>query len=108
MLRKDFCGCFVVIIDGEIVKDFDDVVWVEKMGKGYCVDVYIVDVVYFVKFGIVFDDVVKMCGIFVYFLGCVVLMLFFEFFEDVCLLMLDEECLMMFVMLWFDGYGEIE
>ncbi|MBR6737085.1 MAG: ribonuclease R [Clostridia bacterium] len=48
--RTDFTSDFVVTIDGEDSRDFDDAVCVKKVGSGYKLYVHIADVSHYVKF----------------------------------------------------------
>lgn len=70
----------LIIIDLFDVKDYDDVVYVEldedfENDGGFVVYVVIVDVVYYVMFGLFMDWEVNLCGNLVYFLDWVILML---------------------------------
>lgn len=89
----DLCSMLLVIIDGEDVKDFDDVVYCELNVEGFCFVVVIVDVFNYVWLGMLFDDEVQKCVILVYFLGFVVLMLLEIFFNGICLLMFKVDCM---------------
>lgn len=92
----DLCQVFFVIIDGEDVCDFDDVVYVEvKCGGGWCLFVVIVDVLYYVKVGLVLDEEVVRCGNLVYFFEWVILMLLEVLFNGFCLLNLLVDWLVM-------------
>lgn len=79
---------FLVMIDFDDVKDFDDVVYVEldfDVVGGWIVMVVIVDVVYYVWLDIFLDVSVFDRGNLCYFLDCVVLMLFEYFLNNLCL-----------------------
>lgn len=49
--RKDFREDFIITIDGEDSRDFDDAISVEKEGKNYLLGVHIADVANYVKKG---------------------------------------------------------
>lgn len=89
----DLCSMLLVIIDGEDVKDFDDVVYCELNVDGFCLVVVIVDVLNYVCFGMLLDEEVQKCVILVYFFGFVVLMLLEILFNGICLLMLKVDCM---------------
>lgn len=107
----DLCDLLLVIIDGEDVCDFDDVVYCEKKcGGGWCLWVVIVDVSYYVWLLMLLDCEVCNCGMLVYFLLQVVLMLLEVFFNGLCLLNLqvDRLCMVceMIILVkgWLIGY----
>lgn len=77
------------------VKDLDDVVYIKLLDNGYFeFGVYIVDVLYYVIEGFVLNCEVFSCGMFVYVIDCVVLMLLECLFNGICLLNLNFDCLM--------------
>lgn len=92
----DLCDVLFVMIDGEDVCDFDDVVYCELVkvgcGDGFWLIVVIVDVLYYVQLGIGFDVDVFECSILVYFLCCVILMLLEKLLNGFCLLNLQVDC----------------
>lgn len=100
--KKDYENCFdlckmlFVIIDGEDVKDFDDVVYCEKKcSGGWKLYVVIVDVFYYVYLGDLLDIEVYKCGNLVYFFEYVVLMLLVNLFNGLCFLNLYVDCFVM-------------
>lgn len=72
----DLWEIIIIIVDFEDVKDFDDVLFICYLENGEIeVGVYIVDVMYYVKEGILLDKEVFNCFIFVYLVDWVFFML---------------------------------
>lgn len=67
---------------------------IEFENGNYKLGVYIVDVSYYVKEGFLIDVEVVECGISVYLVDWVILMIFYCLFNGICLLNLKVNCFM--------------
>lgn len=96
--RKDFRDKFICSIDFLGCVDIDDVLYAKKFLNGnWEVGVYIVDVIYFVKSGIVLDAEGVVRGIFVYLVDKRIDMLFMFLGIDLCFLKLYVDRFVFFV-----------
>lgn len=88
----DIMDQLLVMIDGVEFKDLDDVVvvWCLLNGNFY-LGVYIVDVSYYVIENFELDWEVFKCGMLVYLIDCVILMLLWWLLNGICFLNFDVE-----------------
>ena len=106
--RRDFRGMPVVTIDGETARDFDDAVWVDRLGDGhFALHVHIADVSHYVQPGSPIDEEARERGTSVYFPDRAVPMLPFELSTDICSLRPDCDRLVLSALLEFDRQGEV-
>jgi ribonuclease R len=104
--RRDFRGLDVVTIDGETARDFDDAVWVERLGNGhFALQVHIADVGYYVKPASAIDREALQRGTSVYFPDRAVPMLPVELSTDICSLRPQEDRLVLSALLEIDHQG---
>ncbi len=103
--RVDLTKLQHVTIDGELAKDFDDAVFVEKTKDGYNLYVSIADVSHYVLPGTVLDSEAYERGTSVYFPGTVIPMLPKILSNVVCSLNPDEERLAVTVKIDFTKDG---
>jgi ribonuclease R len=106
--RRDFRGMDVVTIDGEMARDFDDAVWVDRLSNGhYALDVHIADVSHYVRPGGPIDAEAHLRGTSVYFPDRAVPMLPHELSTEICSLKPDVDRLALSALLEIDNQGEI-
>ncbi len=105
--RKDLRGRLCVTIDGETAKDFDDAIGVERLRRGFRLDVHIADVASYVAPGGDLDRAARARGTSVYFPGRAVPMLPPELSEDACSLRPRVDRRAMTVSVWLTPEGEI-
>ena len=106
--RRDFRSLPIVTIDGETAKDFDDAVYVERIGNGhYLLQVHIADVAHYVRLGMALDREARLRGTSVYFPDRAVPMLPLELSNGICSLNPHVERLVMSALMKIDGEGRI-
>ncbi|MGH9618707.1 MAG: ribonuclease R family protein, partial [Bryobacteraceae bacterium] len=106
--RRDFRALDIVTIDGETARDFDDAVWVERLGNGHFVlQVHIADVSHYVRPGSPIDEEGLRRGTSVYFPDRAVPMLPVELSTDICSLRPQEDRLVLSALLEIDGQGDV-
>jgi ribonuclease R len=106
--RRDFRGLEIVTIDGETARDFDDAVWVDRLGNGnFALQVHIADVSHYVRPGTPVDAEARLRGTSVYFPDRAVPMLPFELSTNICSLNPGVERLVLSALLEIDHQGEI-
>ena len=82
---RDFRDLDVVTIDGESARDFDDAVWVDRLGNGnFALHVHIADVSHYVHPGSALDEEARLRGTSAYFPDRAVPMLPAELSTDIC------------------------
>lgn len=94
--RKDYRDTFLVTIDGEDARDFDDAVYARPDGDkknpgGYYIIVAIADVTHFIKEGSILDNEAQKRGNSIYFADRVVPMLPEKLSNDLCSLRPNED-----------------
>jgi ribonuclease R len=106
--RRDFRSMPIVTIDGETAKDFDDAVYVERLGgSNYLLHVHIADVADYVRPGTALDREARLRGTSVYFPDRAVPMLPLELSNGICSLNPQVDRLAMSVLMEIDGQGRI-
>ena len=105
--RLDLRETIHVTIDGELAKDFDDAVCIEKTDKGFTLYVSIADVSHYVSPGSTLDREAYERGTSVYFPGTVVPMLPKVLSNGICSLNPEEDRLAMTVKLTFNMNGDL-
>ena len=106
--RHDFRHLEIVTIDGETARDFDDAVWVDRLGNGnFALQVHIADVSYYVRPGSAIDREASLRGTSVYFPDRAVPMLPVELSTDQCSLRPNEDRLVLSALLEIDPRGEV-
>ena len=104
--RVDLRATEHVTIDGELARDFDDAVCVEKIKNGYLLYVSIADVSHYVRPGSPLDREAESRGTSVYFPGSVIPMLPKKLSNIVCSLNPNEERMTVTARLRYDSKGE--
>ncbi len=105
--RWDFRDLDIVTIDGETARDFDDAVWVERLGNGnFTLHVHIADVSHYVRPGTALDQEARLRGTSVYFPDRAVPMLPAELSTDICSLNPGVDRLALSALLEIDPHGE--
>jgi ribonuclease R len=105
--RLDLRGMDHVTIDGELAKDFDDAVFVEKTKDGFLLYVSIADVSHYVKRDSPLDREAYARGTSVYFPGTVIPMLPKQLSNVICSLNPYEERMTLTVRLGYNLKGEL-
>jgi len=105
--RLDLRETIHVTIDGELAKDFDDAVCIEKTDRGFTLYVSIADVSHYVSPGSTLDREAYERGTSVYFPGTVVPMLPKVLSNGICSLNPEEDRLAMTVKLAFNMNGDL-
>ena len=105
--RLDLRETIHVTIDGELAKDFDDAVCIEKTDKGFTLYVSIADVSHYVSPGSTLDREAYERGTSIYFPGTVVPMLPKVLSNGICSLNPEEDRLAMTVKLAFNTNGDL-
>jgi len=105
--RLDLRETIHVTIDGELAKDFDDAVCIEKTDRGFTLYVSIADVSHYVSPGSALDREAYERGTSVYFPGTVVPMLPKVLSNGICSLNPEEDRLAMTVKLAFNMNGDL-
>ena len=105
--RLDLRETIHVTIDGELAKDFDDAVCIEKTDKGFILYVSIADVSHYVSPGSTLDREAYERGTSIYFPGTVVPMLPKLLSNGICSLNPEENRLAMTVKLTFNMNGDL-
>ncbi len=105
--RLDLRGMDHVTIDGELAKDFDDAVFVEKTKDGFLLYVSIADVSHYVKRDSPLDREAFARGTSVYFPGTVIPMLPKQLSNVICSLNPYEERMTLTVRLGYNVKGEL-
>jgi ribonuclease R len=104
--RRDFRDMPIVTIDGETARDFDDAVWVDRLGHGgFALHVHIADVSHYVRPGSPIDIEARLRGTSVYFPDRAVPMLPFELSTDVCSLVPQQDRPVVSALMEFDRNG---
>jgi ribonuclease R len=97
----------LVTIDGENAKDFDDALFVEPLGTGFCLTVAISDVSHYVAEGGALDQEARARGTSVYFPDRVIPMLPEELSAGICSLKPGEDRLVKAVRLEYESRGRL-
>jgi ribonuclease R len=105
--RLDLRETIHVTIDGELAKDFDDAVCIEKTDRGFTLYVSIADVSHYVSPGSSLDREAYERGTSVYFPGTVIPMLPKVLSNGICSLNPEEDRLAMTVKLTFNMNGDL-
>ncbi len=105
--RKDLRKSAFITIDGITAKDFDDAIFVQKTGKGFCLQVAIADVSHYVKQGSPLDDEAFKRGTSVYFPNFVVPMLPEKLSNGICSLNSDVDRLAFVCEMQIDFNGSV-
>ncbi len=105
--RLDLREVPLVTIDGENARDFDDAIFVEPLGTGFCVTVAISDVSHYVAEGGPLDLEARARGTSVYFPDRVVPMLPEELSAGICSLKPGEDRLVKAVRLEYESRGRL-
>jgi ribonuclease R len=105
--RLDLREVPLVTVDGENAKDFDDAIFVEPLGTGFCLTVAIADVSHYVAEGSPLDVEARARGTSVYFPDRVVPMLPEELSAGICSLKPGEDRLVKAVRLEYESRGRL-
>jgi ribonuclease R len=106
--RQDFRQFETVTIDGETARDFDDAVWVDRLGNGhFALHVHIADVSHYVRPATPIDAEARLRGTSVYFPDRAVPMLPFELSTNICSLVPHADRLVYSALLEIDRQGEV-
>ncbi len=106
--RRDFRSYDIVTIDGETARDFDDAVWVDRLGNGnYALHVHIADVSHYVRPGAPIDEEARLRGTSVYFPDRAVPMLPLELSTEICSLKPGVDRLVLSALLEIDHAGDV-
>jgi ribonuclease R len=105
--RLDLREIPLVTIDGENAKDFDDALFVEPLGTGFCLTVAVSDVSHYVPEGGALDLEARARGTSVYFPDRVVPMLPEELSAGICSLKPGEDRLVKAVRLEYESRGRL-
>jgi len=105
--RLDLREVPLVTIDGENARDFDDAIFVEPLGTGFCLTVAISDVAHYVTEGSPLDLEARARGTSVYFPDRVIPMLPEELSNGICSLRPGEDRLVKAVRLEYESRGRL-
>lgn len=105
--RLDLRGEFVITIDPEDAKDFDDAISIKRADTGgWEIGVHIADVSYYVRPNSLIDKEARERGNSTYLVGTVIPMLPFELSNGVCSLVEDKDRLVKSVFMTYDAGGD--
>src|SRR5262245_27787291 len=105
--RLDLREVPLVTIDGENARDFDDAIFVEPLGTGFCLTVAVSDVSHYVTEGSALDQEARARGTSVYFPDRVIPMLPEELSAGICSLKPGEDRLVKAVRLEYESRGRL-
>ena len=105
--RSDFRNEFIVTIDGDDSRDFDDGIWLTKENGIYTLGVHIADVSYYVKEDSALDKEAFNRGTSIYITSKVVPMLPFSLSNGICSLNEGVDRLTLSCIIQLDEYGNI-
>lgn len=105
--RTDWRGEFVITIDPEDARDFDDAIWVKERERGWEMAVHIADVAHYVKPDSALDREARARGNSTYLVDRVLPMLPVELSNGICSLVPAEDRLTCCVVMWFDHEGRM-
>ncbi len=106
--RRDFTKDFVITIDGEDAKDFDDAVFIKKTKNGFDLHVHIADVSFYVKEETLLDKEAQKRATSVYLMTQVLPMLPFILSNHLCSLVEGEKRLTFSCLMKIDWEGNIK
>lgn len=105
--RDDWRDRFVITIDPEDARDFDDAIHVERRSNGWTLAVHIADVSHYVKTGSPMDKEARRRGNSVYLPDRVIPMLPERLSNGICSLVPDENRLTRLALIDFDSHGRM-
>lgn len=105
---RDDRDLWVVTIDGDDSKDFDDAISLDKSDKGYCLRVHIADVAHYVKENSPLDKAAKERGTSVYYPNAVIPMLPEKLSNGLCSLNPHQDRLSLTAEMHYDLQGELK